>query len=464
MNSPYRAHPALPIAERNNTVPFPAAPTSVPKPHGPSKLELLVQLEGDIRKQTKRNALALHAVNESRALVGFEQAFLFRLNRSGKFVLDTASSISRVEMHAPLTSAITKAVATLKVFDKPCGVDLSSLIHADDYPFQHGFWSPLLDRKGACFGGLLFFKVEPFVEAEGMIAARVGQTYAHAFTALSPPSMLRMVSVPKWALYAVPLIVLSLFFVPVPMTSLAPFEVVAKDPLLITAPIDGAIAEVIAEPNSHVEKGDMLFRFDDTTLKADTEIAQQRAVVADAKLATAKNGAFVDLEMKRSLAELQSEVELARAERDYAASLLARADVRATASGILVYAAKSDWIGKPVRVGEKIMEVADPRKTEYLLDLGVHDAISLDVTSRVKLFLDADPLNPRSGVVSEMSYHATEVVGGQLAYLVRVLPKGEGEPVRIGLRGTAQISGNTVSLGFYLLRRPIAALRQYFGF
>jgi hypothetical protein len=34
---------------------------------------------------------------------------------------------------------------------------------------------------------------------------------------------------------------------------------------------------------------------------------------------------------------------------------------------------------------------------------------------------------------------------------------------RIGHRGTAQLIGEWVPLGFYLFRRPIAAARQYLG-
>jgi hypothetical protein len=35
---------------------------------------------------------------------------------------------------------------------------------------------------------------------------------------------------------------------------------------------------------------------------------------------------------------------------------------------------------------------------------------------------------------------------------------------RIGLRGTAKIYGEQVSLFYYLMRRPLAALRQLIGF
>ena len=461
MNSPYRAHPALPLAEQDNTIPF-RPPT--PKPPVPSKLELLVALEADIRKQPKRSALALHAVNDTRTLIDFGQAFLFRFNKSGKPVLDLASSISRVEMHAPLSRVISKIVKGLPKHDKICGVDLKYAQHTENYPFGNGLWVPLFNRKKLCFAGILFARETPFVEADGAIALRLGQTYEHAFAALSPPSMLRLLSVPRWMLWLVPPLLLALIFIPVPMTSLAPFEVVAKNAAEVAAPIDGAISDVVAEPNSVVKKGDVLFRFEDTSLKAEAEIAQQKAIVAEARLATATNGAFTDLEMKRSLSELKSEVDLAKAQRDYAESLLARATVVAAESGLVVFSSKSEWIGKPVRVGEKIMEVANPANVEYRLDLAVHDSISLHGGGKVKLFLDADPLNPRQGSITEMSYHAMEKAGGALAYNVRVAPLDVTEPVRIGLRGTAQLSGETVSLGFYLLRRPIAALRQYFGY
>jgi hypothetical protein len=212
-----------------------------------------------------------------------------------------------------------------------------------------------------------------------------------------------------------------------------------------------------------VEKNDVLFRFDTTILEAEAKIAQQRHLVAAAKLATAKNSAFSDADAKRSIAELQTSVDLAQAEYIYAAELLSRATVRSASSGLLIFASKNDWIGKPVRVGEKIMEIADPTQVEYRVDLAVHDAISLDAGSDVKLFLDADPLNPRLGLISEMSYHAEETAGGILAYKVRVDPEGNDATARIGLRGTAQLSGDDVSLGFYLFRRPIAAVRQYLG-
>jgi hypothetical protein len=207
----------------------------------------------------------------------------------------------------------------------------------------------------------------------------------------------------------------------------------------------------------------VLLRLDNTLQRADADIATQKLAVANARLETARNGAFSDLEMKRSLNVVEREMDLAQAELDYAQSLLLRTEIAAPASGLLIFTSKADWAGKPVRTGEKIMEIADPTRVAYQIDLAVHDAIALDNGASVRLFFDADPLNPRAALLYEESYHATEKAGGVLSYTLKARPKDDLPPARIGLRGTAQMSGEWVSLGFYLLRRPIAAARQYFG-
>jgi hypothetical protein len=461
MNSPYRVHPVQSFETAPNTIPFPAPPAP-PKPV-PSRLEILLALEGDIRRKANKSALALHAVNDTRGVVNYGQAFFVRLNSNGKPVIQMASSLARLDMHVPLLKMILSCLVQMKSYDEAKAVDLAIVSESEGYPYSHGFWVPFKDSKSKCFGGLLFVDDVPVADSDQFIAKRLGDTYAHAYCALSPPQLLRTLSVPKWALWAVPFVLAALIFIPVPMTSLAPFEVIGKDPAMITAPIDGAIAQIVAEPNRMVKAGDLLFIYDQTILLADANISQQRLMVAQAKLATAKNAAFGDVEAKRQLSELQSEVDLASAERRYAGQVLQRSEVRAPVAGLLIYSTRSDWEGKPVRVGEKIMEVADPAKIAYRIDLGVHDAVSLQAGNSAQVFSDADPLHPRSASVREMSFHALEKQAGVLSYLVKAVPTGAEPPLRIGLRGTAQLRGDNVSLGFYLFRRPIAALRQYFG-
>ena len=77
------------------------------------------------------------------------------------------------------------------------------------------------------------------------------------------------------------------------------------------------------------------------------------------------------------------------------------------------------------------------------------------------LFLDGDPMTAVAAKITRANYRPTVNPQSQLVYTVHA---GfiEGSR-RIGLRGVARVSTHDVPLGFYLLRRPIAALRQRFG-
>ncbi len=478
MNSPYRAHPALhsSTAPTGKTIPFPVGPlpkghakvtasspaAKVPKADGSAKLIKLIKLEGDIRQQPTALALAFHAVNDARDLAGFRQGWFFRMNRRNRLVLQAVSDVPTVDLNAPLVLAVTRQANTIDITNGTQPVALAAL-QDGRYPHANGLLLPLKDSKGQVFAAILMARDESWPEPERNIAARLAETYGHALRAVTPPSLLRAPAVPRWALFAVPLAIAALAFVPVPMTALAPFEVVADKPAIIAAPSDGAIASLAADPNSIVKAGDLLFTLDDTRQKAEAQIAAQKVQVAESRLATARNGAFQDEALKRSLATAATELELARAEHAYAESVLARVQVRAEKSGLLIYSSRSEWMGKPVRTGEKVMEIADPLRVAYRLELAVHDSIVLADGATVRVFLDADPLHPRHARLVEAGYHAREMPGGALAYVMTALPMGEAPAVRIGLRGTAQVSGARVALGFYLLRRPIAALRQYFG-
>jgi hypothetical protein len=457
MNNPNPAHPAS-LQSSDNTIQFPKRESKAP-----GKLERLVVLEGEIRNLPSRAALGIHAVNEPRDLIGFDQAFFVAFTRSGKARMEAASSVAGVEPQAPLVRTICKLASGRFSEQKSGAFDIAVLSRDHSYPHRFGCWVPFTDRKKQVFGGLLLASSEPWLATNMNIADRIGQTYSHALRALSPPGLLRVFSVPRWLAGSVLIGVLGLAFLPVPLTVLAPFEVIAAKPQIVTAPIDGAIASIEALPNASVRRGQVLFRFDATVLQAEAKIATQKESVAAAKLETAQNGAFGNDDYKRSLAVTAKEFELAQVEHSYAEALLARVDVRAERDGMLLYATPADLIGKPLQVGEKVMEIADPRQVFYRIDVGVHDSIALDTGNAVRLFFDADPLHPRRAGVAELSFHASPQADGQLSYHVLATTTDDGEVPRIGLRGTAQISGEIVSLGFYLFRRPIAAIRQALG-
>lgn len=65
----------------------------------------------------------------------------------------------------------------------------------------------------------------------------------------------------------------------------------------------------------------------------------------------------------------------------------------------------------------------------------------------------------------EISHEASVFPENTLAYTVKASfsPAEAGELPRIGQRGTAKVYGETVSLGYYLLRKPILLVRKSVG-
>jgi len=154
-------------------------------------------------------------------------------------------------------------------------------------------------------------------------------------------------------------------------------------------------------------------------------------------------------------------VEQKRAELNYARDLLQRSEVRAERDGIAVFADADRLVGKPVRTGERLMELADPQQAELKIELDVGDVIPFPSDAGVALFLDSDPLQRHDAQLTSVAYEAAMTAAGLLAY--RLDARFLSKTPRIGLRGTAKIYGEYVPLAAYLFRRPLAALRKTVG-
>ena len=256
---------------------------------------------------------------------------------------------------------------------------------------------------------------------------------------------------------------LGVLMIPTPQSALAPAVVAAGDSQLVAAPLDGVIAEMLVAPNQPVAAGDPLFRFDDTEHASRLEIARRSLDVARAELMRARQGAFEDREQSAELAMLEARAALREAELDYARRQMDYVVVRAERAGVAVFASTDDWIGRPVRVGERVLEIAVPESAMVRIDLAVADAVTLDAGAPVELFLDVAPLNKLKARLTSASYEAAPTPSGVLAYRVEAAFADGAPPPRIGLHGTAKISGEKAPLALYLFRRPLAVARQWLG-
>jgi multidrug efflux pump subunit AcrA (membrane-fusion protein) len=291
--------------------------------------------------------------------------------------------------------------------------------------------------------------------------------YAHAWEALVPAAGAPMKTVRRFlSKSGVSLFVLAclmgLSLVPVPMSAIAPAEVVATDPMLVTAPIDGVVGELPVAPGTWVKKGTPVVRFVDVKLRNDVEAARRSRAVAAARYFKVMQSAMATQKDTQDLATAKAEMDLANAELVSATELLERSVVLAERAGLLIYSAKSEWIGKPVGTGERLMEIGDPASTHIQIELPVSDTITLRPDAPVSLFLDSDPLTAIAGKLTRTSYRPTQTAEQQLAFHVQAT-FNDGIARRIGVRGVAKISGDDVPLWLYLFRRPVTAIRQRIG-
>lgn len=326
---------------------------------------------------------------------------------------------------------------------------------------------PLRRRAGETLGWICFLLDHPPAEHQVQALAQITQTWSYCWEMLAGKPK------PSWKSYWNKLNtqqrrVLALAFgmfllLPIRQTAMAPAEVIALDAAAIASPLDGVVKAIHVRPNQSVKAGQLLFSLDDTTLRNRLDVSQKSVAVADAELQATTQKAFDTPQSKGDLALLGGRAHEKRAELAAVQTQLARVDVTANHDGVAVFGDPDDWLGKPVITGERIMLLANPEKPGVLVHLPVADAIALDVGAPLKLFLTVMPLSPLDALVIETSYQAVLSPDGVASYRLRAAFEYPGQQARIGLRGTAKVYGGWVCLGYYLVRRPLATLREWSG-
>mgnify|MGYP000671482798 CR=1 FL=1 len=455
-------------------------------------LGLINELSREARHAEDVTALGFVAVNDTHALVPYRQALLWASGGRRRARIRAVSGLAVAERDSSFVQWMERIAPHLEKAaegDAPTAVTAAALPEErrdewGEWLPAHGLLVPLGAPDGRRLGCLLLVRDTPFADHEAVLLGRLADAYGHAWAALAPggpaaprrtPGFLR-----RWlpaglarrsdrlprgtgVLIGLGLLALTAALIPVRLSALAPAEVAARDPWVVRAPLDGVVEEIAVPPNARVAEGDTLVRFDRTRLANELAVARRRAMVATATYRSAGQRAVSDRDEKARLPALKAEMEMERAEARYVADLLARTEVTAERAGVAVYSDPADWNGKPVKTGERILSVADPDRVELEIWLPVEDAIALEAGAPVRLFLAVDPERPLDADVVRAAYEAEVRPSGTVAYRVTARFAEDVAPPRIGLKGTARISGENVSLLYYLLRRPLAAARRWLG-
>ncbi|WP_394558355.1 efflux RND transporter periplasmic adaptor subunit [Aquipseudomonas alcaligenes] len=418
------------------------------------------------------NALAFSMANDLHPLLHFHQALVMAQHGNGLELL-CISGLAKPTEDSPYLVWLERTGRWLSErIDEPKPVWLTrderkppeEIAEGWQEWWTDGLWCvPLHDRQGSRLGLLLFQLDAAPPEPLPELLQGLWQTWAYCWANLTrKPRLLRWRPSRRQLLVCLAVLA-ALMLIPVQQTVLAPAEVVSRQAQIVSSPIDGVIASIHVRPNQQVQAGTLLLSMDETSLRSRAEVLAKEVAVADAELIAASQSAFDNAQTKGELTLLGGRAQQRRAELAAINAQLERTQVLAPRSGVVVFGDPNDWLGRPVATGERIMQVADPQQPAMRIRLPVADAIALEAGAPVTLFLTAYPLSPLKGKILETSYQAKPGDDGVPSY--RLLASIEGHPdhARLGLYGTAKLHGERVPLGYYLLRRPLAAARAWSG-
>lgn len=441
----------------------------------PPALLSLLEMGRRARNATSADELAFMLVNGSHSLTPYRQAALW-WSDSG---VQALSGVVQPDQNAPYVDwlkQLFKARSALQ--DAP--VRLSPAELPEEVRSTWADWLPahaiMLPLPGQPAGALLLARDTEWTDGELALLQEWGQTWLHAWRARNAPAGGRSWrqwrqwfdlrdSDRVWYRRKISWIVgvcLLFLFTPVRTTVLAPGEVVPSQPVVVRAPIEGVIARFDVQPNTTVKKDQALFAFDPVLIETKVNVARQSLETALAQYRQTSQMALVDPKYKIELASQAGSIEEKRAEFEYLKDQKQRSTVKAPADGMVLFDDPSTWIGKPVAIGERIMRIAKNGDAEVEAWLPVADAVDLQLGDSIVLYLQSDPLSPVQARLQYFSHEAVQRPDGNYAYRIRGHIDADQSP-RVGLKGTAKITGRWTVLSYWILRRPLAVIRTTLG-
>lgn len=436
----------------------------------------LLLLQQQLRSMPSLTELGYFLVNDTQKIFSYQTAILC-FDFTGSIKIEAISSLPKASEHSPFSSWFTAFYSELKAcYQSETSIvkrtDLSSDIckQWEDFLPEQIVYIPLSREANDAhtyesLGALILARNEVWKDEElGVLKYWRGAiSYTIDFIRLKKRSIFSRLKSKKSVVWTLILLALVfIMFIPVSLTVMAPIEIVAKDPILIRAPIDGVIGEIYVRPNQYVKKNQLLLTLDEASLSARLSVAEQELAIAQAEYRRTQQASVIDRQASSNLPMLKARIEQRLAETTYAKSLLERIVLRAQQNGIVIIPDIHELEGKPVSLGEKILTLADPTSAEGEVWLAVADSIELPNKTAVEVFLNVHPDRPYKAFLNYENYQAELSPEGILAFRTRIDLASKNIP-RIGLRGMAKLYGEKVSLFYYLFRRPFAVVRQWIG-
>ena len=254
-----------------------------------------------------------------------------------------------------------------------------------------------------------------------------------------------------------------LLFVQVPLRIVAPCEVTASDPVLVTAPLDGIIEEVVVEPGEQVDQAQILFEYDKRVPYRNLRVAQKEVEILEAEINRAQALGLTDPKSRAQLAILALKLQKEKVNLSHAQWEASRLTVKAPETGVVILDNPDDWRGKPVQVGERVLSINDPTRTLVRIWIPEDDNIVLNADLPIKIFLNINPEHSYGARILYIANESSLSANHLPSFIAEAEWIEQPDDIKLGLKGTAILYGENVSLLYFLVRKPWAFLRSLAG-
>lgn len=431
-------------------------------------LATLLVLDDEIKRLMNKREFGFFSTNETHRLIAFHTGFLWEKKEFIGPEVIAQSGTAELDIHSSTNQWLKEKISAIEKTKH--AKDLHQFSISD---FAEGFWPETLPhfllwcpflRNDAITGGLVFFRDDPFSEAEIKMLRWLIASYQYAWNVLIKPQSLAQWHLWKKKPYFITLmmIITAILFFPIRLSVLGHGTVVPQSPILINAPMQGIIKNFSVNPGDKVKKDQLLVTMDQTDLLASLEVSKRDASLTKAKLRTAINEAFSDKNKRTEVPILEAQASIDQERLKYTEELLAKTQIKSPIAGIVIFDSKEDWIGQPVQTGERILVVANPVNVKLRISLPMSESIYLKIGNDGKFFIQGQ-LTAIPVTLSQLGYNAKLMPNKILAYQLEATFTDETHYPQIGAQGTVKLYGQRVPLIYYFLRRPIQALRQNLG-
>jgi len=428
-----------------------------------NKIAALLEIQKLARDAQTENELGFVAVNKTNKITAYQQGVFWTYVDNVATILSVSGNVV-LDNDGPYAQWVKDKINNYAK-NKTNGIEYIAYDNQQMLGGKCNYIIPFTTKAEGLVGGLFIECDKEIGEDNKELLAEISEHYAQSLALIQlrhgNRSILSLGRLTRYKKYALIFGIL-LMLCPVRLSITAPAEIVAKSPIVIAAPYDGILDDISVNPGDAVTKETILATMDKTQIQSQKDTAEQAMRTAQVSLSRTGIESIRNSDKKTDLMRLRSEIKIKRIELNYASKLLKKADIIAPSDGIAIFSDISSLQNKPIKMGERIMMIANPSESELLIRVPAHALLPVHTGDETKFFLNVRPFNGMAATITAIGYQASVDDDGLLTYKIRAAMHDSND-VRIGWQGTAKIQTDWSILGYSLLRRPLIALRNMLG-